>query len=74
MRLNTLKPAPGEKQSRHRVGRGGGSGWGKTGLPGADIRPIKSVSVLISLPGEWEYNQITIFPRNGGKYHGKSSI
>jgi large subunit ribosomal protein L15 len=30
MRLNTLKPAPGAKQSRHRVGRGMGSGWGKT--------------------------------------------
>ena len=30
MRLNGLKPAPGAKQSRHRVGRGMGSGWGKT--------------------------------------------
>ncbi len=30
MRLNTLKPAPGAKQPRHRVGRGIGSGWGKT--------------------------------------------
>ena len=30
MRLNTLKPAPGAKQVRHRVGRGIGSGWGKT--------------------------------------------
>jgi large subunit ribosomal protein L15 len=30
MRLNGLKPAPGSKQDRHRVGRGGGSGWGKT--------------------------------------------
>jgi large subunit ribosomal protein L15 len=30
MRLNGLKPAPGSKQNRHRVGRGGGSGWGKT--------------------------------------------
>jgi large subunit ribosomal protein L15 len=30
MRLNTLKPAPGAKKSRHRVGRGVGSGWGKT--------------------------------------------
>jgi large subunit ribosomal protein L15 len=30
MKLNTLKPAPGAKQTRHRVGRGGGSGWGKT--------------------------------------------
>jgi large subunit ribosomal protein L15 len=30
MRLNELKPAPGAKQTRHRVGRGVGSGWGKT--------------------------------------------
>ncbi len=30
MRLNNLKPAPGAKKSRHRVGRGVGSGWGKT--------------------------------------------
>ena len=30
MRLNKLKPAPGAKQARHRVGRGVGSGWGKT--------------------------------------------
>jgi large subunit ribosomal protein L15 len=30
MRLNGLKPAPGARQVRHRVGRGMGSGWGKT--------------------------------------------
>jgi large subunit ribosomal protein L15 len=30
MRLNNLKPAPGAKKARHRVGRGVGSGWGKT--------------------------------------------
>ena len=30
MRLNELKPAPGAKKDRHRVGRGVGSGWGKT--------------------------------------------
>jgi large subunit ribosomal protein L15 len=30
MKLNDLKPADGSKQDRHRVGRGGGSGWGKT--------------------------------------------
>ena len=30
MRLNGLKPAPGARQARHRVGRGVGSGWGKT--------------------------------------------
>jgi len=30
MKLNALKPAQGAKQPRHRVGRGMGSGWGKT--------------------------------------------
>ena len=30
MRLNGLKSAPGARQGRHRVGRGMGSGWGKT--------------------------------------------
>ena len=30
MRLNTLKPASGEKKNRRRVGRGIGSGLGKT--------------------------------------------
>lgn len=30
MRLNTIKPGPGSKTARKRVGRGGGSGLGKT--------------------------------------------
>jgi large subunit ribosomal protein L15 len=30
MKLNDLKPAPGSKSNRHRVGRGVASGWGKT--------------------------------------------
>ena len=30
MRLNSLKPAAGSKSAPHRVGRGIGSGWGKT--------------------------------------------
>jgi len=30
MRLNNLKPAAGAKSTAHRVGRGIGSGWGKT--------------------------------------------
>jgi large subunit ribosomal protein L15 len=30
MKLNTLQPAEGSKKARHRVGRGVGSGWGKT--------------------------------------------
>ena len=30
MRLNSLKPSAGSRSARHRVGRGTGSGWGKT--------------------------------------------
>ena len=30
MQLNTIKPAEGAKKARRRVGRGIGSGWGKT--------------------------------------------
>ncbi len=30
MKLNELSPAPGAVKNRHRVGRGPGSGWGKT--------------------------------------------
>ena len=30
MQLNNLQPAVGSKSARHRVGRGVGSGWGKT--------------------------------------------
>lgn len=30
MRLNELAPAPGARKNRKRVGRGVGSGWGKT--------------------------------------------
>src|SRR5678816_4822837 len=30
MRLNNLRPNAGSKSARHRVGRGIGSGWGKT--------------------------------------------
>ena len=30
MRLNNLSPAPGSKRKAKRVGRGPGSGWGKT--------------------------------------------
>ena len=30
MRLNTIKPNAGAKKAAHRIGRGVGSGWGKT--------------------------------------------
>lgn len=41
MRLNELSPAPGSKKSRKRLGRGAGSGYGKTsgrGHKGAKAR------------------------------------
>jgi len=34
MRLNTISPAPGSKKAKRRVGRGAGSGWGKTAARG----------------------------------------
>ena len=35
MRLSELAPAPGAKHSKKRVGRGPGSGWGKTAARGS---------------------------------------
>jgi large subunit ribosomal protein L15 len=35
MKLNSLKPAKGSKRDRKRVGRGPGSGWGKTAGAGS---------------------------------------
>ena len=35
---------------------------------------IDSCQFSLRLQKSWEYNEITIFPRNGGKFHGKSSI
>ena len=34
MRLNSLRPAEGSKKPKRRVGRGAGSGWGKTSARG----------------------------------------
>lgn len=41
MRLNSLSPAQGSKKAKRRVGRGAGSGWGKTagrGMKGQKAR------------------------------------
>jgi large subunit ribosomal protein L15 len=35
MRLSELQPSPGSKHKKKRVGRGPGSGWGKTAARGA---------------------------------------
>jgi len=34
MQLNDISPAPGSRKSKRRVGRGAGSGWGKTSARG----------------------------------------
>ena len=34
MRLNQISPSSGSKRGRRRVGRGAGSGWGKTSARG----------------------------------------
>ena len=34
MRLNSIGPAPGSRTTKRRVGRGAGSGWGKTSARG----------------------------------------
>ena len=49
MRLNTLSPAPGSKTSKKRVGRGIGSGLGKTG--GRGHKGLKSRSGGSVRPG-----------------------
>lgn len=49
MRLNTLAPAPGSKSNRKRVGRGIGSGLGKTG--GRGHKGLKSRSGGSVRPG-----------------------
>ena len=49
MRLNTLSPAPGSTHSKKRVGRGIGSGWGKTA--GRGHKGLKSRSGGSVKPG-----------------------
>lgn len=42
MRLNDLKPGAGSKRSKRRVGRGPGSGWGKTAARGQKGQKARS--------------------------------
>ena len=60
MRLNELSPAPGSKTSRRRVGRGIGSGLGKTG--GRGHKGLKSRSGGSVAPG-FEGGQMPIYRR-----------
>ncbi|MDO6749071.1 50S ribosomal protein L15, partial [Gilvimarinus sp. 1_MG-2023] len=60
MRLNELSPAPGSKPTRKRVGRGIGSGLGKTG--GRGHKGMKSRSGGSVAPG-FEGGQMPIHRR-----------
>ena len=42
MRLNTIGPAAGSKKAKRRVGRGPGSGWGKTAARGQKGQKARS--------------------------------
>lgn len=42
MRLNELQPGPGSKRAKRRVGRGPGSGWGKTAARGQKGQKARS--------------------------------
>ena len=42
MRLNSLSPAQGSKKAKQRVGRGAGSGWGKTAGRGTKGQKARS--------------------------------
>jgi large subunit ribosomal protein L15 len=42
MRLNSLSPAQGSKKAKRRVGRGAGSGWGKTAGRGTKGQKARS--------------------------------
>ncbi|MEM8766173.1 MAG: 50S ribosomal protein L15 [Pseudomonadota bacterium] len=42
MRLNSIGPAPGSRKTKRRVGRGAGSGWGKTATRGQKGQKARS--------------------------------
>jgi large subunit ribosomal protein L15 len=60
MKLHELRPAEGSKQTRKRVGRGTGSGWGKTAGRGQDGQNSRSGGGV--RPG-FEGGQMPLFRR-----------
>ena len=70
MKLNELKPAPGSKRSRKRVGRGPGSGRGKTCGRGHKGQKSRSGS---SIPAWFEGGQMPLvrrLPKRGPRRTG----
>ena len=60
MRLNELKPARNSKRSRKRIGRGAGSGWGKTAGRGHKGQKSRSGG---SIPAWFEGGQMPLVRR-----------
>lgn len=60
MRLNNLKPNPGAKKEKRRLGRGQGSGLGKTGGRGGKGQTARSGS---SIPAGFEGGQTPLHRR-----------
>lgn len=57
MRLNDISPAPGSKPGKRRVGRGPGSGWGKTAARGQKGQKARSGG---SVPSWFEGGQLPL--------------
>ena len=49
MKLHDIGPTPGSKKTRHRVGRGDSSGWGKTAGRGEKGQKSRSCSTANTL-------------------------
>ena len=74
MKLNELKPAPGSKRSRKRVGRGPGSGWGKTCGRGHKGQKSRAGS---SIPAWFEGGQMPLvrrLPKRGPRRIGHKRL
>lgn len=65
MKLNELKPAKGSTKNRRRIGRGPGSGWGKTSAKGHKGQRSRSGA---SIPAWFEGGQMPLqrrIPKRG---------
>ena len=74
MRLNQISPSSGSKRGRRRVGRGAGSGWGKTSARGQKGQKSRSGGKV--RPG-FEGGQMPLYrrlPKRGFKNKFKKKI
>lgn len=60
MKIEELKPNAGARKNRRRLGRGPGSGWGKTGDRGGKGQTARSGS---SIPAGFEGGQTPLYAR-----------